>query len=68
MLKSKFGGKGFYSYICINKKTTMNKETVFWALYYHIFEAIKGGIDAITFVGEQREAAEYFQNWINTNY
>ena len=46
----------------------MNKETVFWALYYHIFEAIKDGIDAITFVGEQREAAEYFQNWIHTNY
>jgi hypothetical protein len=45
----------------------MNQETVFWALYYHIFEAVKKGVDILTFDGEQRNAAVYFVNWISNN-
>lgn len=47
-----------------------DKETRFWALYYHIFESLKNGLSlsevSVQFTGEQLEAVFFFNKWIKT--
>jgi len=47
----------------------MDRITRFWALHYHVLEALREGMDlsraSITFVGESWEAALYFRNWLD---
>ena len=48
----------------------MEKSIKYWALYYHILEQMKGGLTmtkaSATYVGEQLEAARYFDTYLKS--
>jgi hypothetical protein len=48
----------------------MDKSTKYWALYFHILEQMKAGLTiakaSTTFVGEQLEAARYFDTYLKS--
>lgn len=54
----------------MDKLKNREKETTYWALYYHVFESMKKGLTmaeaSIKFVGEKLEAAQYFNTYLKT--